>query len=115
MRTTLRPARTGVSQHSRRRKDQEPSIPLLSMLIFSAELVLGPESVLLVGLTLLLSPPVLFHTNCADDRRAAELELGLVFGVELRQPLNTGSARTEMLKSVSHGDRCSVCEIEKCV
>lgn len=42
------------------------------------------------------------HTNGADDRGAAELSLGLVLGVELRQPFDPGPARVEVGNSVGH-------------
>lgn len=49
---------------------------------------------------------VVVLTDGANDRSAAELSLGLVLSVELRQPFDSGPARVKVGESVSHCDVC---------
>jgi hypothetical protein len=69
------------------------------MLMASGELVLGPASCqrafFRVAVQLLL-------TNGADDGTAAELALGSILSVELREPLNSGAASLEVCDCVGH-------------
>jgi hypothetical protein len=41
-------------------------------------------------------------TNGADDGTAAELALGSILSVELREPLNSGAASLEVCDCVGH-------------
>lgn len=49
-------------------------------------------------------------TNGADDGTAAELALGSILSVELREPLNSGAASLEVCDCVGH----LVCLVERC-
>lgn len=73
-----------------------------SMLIFSTELVFGPESANQRSSLNPLLGRICKHTNCADDGCTAIVGLGSELGVQAREPFNSSASGGQVIKGVGH-------------